>query len=182
MSERVTGRSRGYRLVRLAVVLLVFVGLTAYGCYRYVNWPATPSGARRIADAVTVTGFVRAAVVDQSDGDSPPYAQAFFIGPPPKPDPIRDVSVPTIRLAVADPPPAAPEWDKSKYVGVDFPVARGQRPDGCGSTVTFVANPKQSVRSLRGNTMISILTDAQLAAVRKGTDILVEVDVANCGW
>jgi len=111
------GTSRWYRLIIVALILLVVGGLLAFGYHRFVAWRDRPSEARRIAETTTVAGFVRTAIVDESDGDNPPYANAYFIGPAPKPDPVAVVSVPTIQLREAGSPPIAPEWDKARYAG-----------------------------------------------------------------
>jgi hypothetical protein len=161
-------------------VLLIVVGLLTFGYYRFQAWRYRTGEARHIAEAATVAGFVRTAVVDESDGDNMPDAAAYFIGPAPKPDPLAVVSVPTIQLEAADPAPVAPEWDKARYAGLDFPVAKGQRPDGCYVAVTFVSNPKPPTLDLSGKHSITILTAEQLAEVRNGTRVFIELSVSGC--
>jgi hypothetical protein len=176
---RARGRSRWYRWGRVAVAVLVVVGLLAFGYYRFEAWRNRPSEARRIADAATVAGFARTAVVDVPDGDNPPEAAAYFIGPVPKPDPLAVISVPTIQLNAIAPPPAPEPWEKPRY---DVAVAKGQRPDGCGATVVFDSDPRPSTLDLRGEHSITILTAEQLAEVHNGTRVFIELMVGGCGW
>lgn len=166
-------RARGWEFI--VTGLLVVVGLLAIGCSRFEDRHQDSSEARRIAESTSVTGFARTAVVDMSDGDNPSNAQAFFIGPAPKPDPTAAVSVPTIPLTtISTPPPIS-------YDGVSYPVAKGKRPDGCMATVVFESNPKSVVRSTVSNDLVTIVTPAQLDALRGGTQVLIRLNVSNCG-
>ncbi|MFX0574847.1 hypothetical protein [Nocardia nepalensis] len=159
-------------------MVVIVGGLLAFGYHRFEVWRDRPSEARRIAEAATVAGFVRTAVVDASDGDNPPYANAYFIRPAPKPDPL-EVVVPTIQLSAVAPLPAPEPWEKPRIYDV---VAKGKRPDGCEASVTVVSDPKPTVRDIRGEHSISILTPEQLDEVRKGTKVFIQLTVVNCGW
>jgi|GEM_PF-5735592 len=64
------GRGRRYRWGLVALVLLVVACLLAFGYHRFVAWRDRPSEARRIAEAATVVGFTRTAVVDISDSSN----------------------------------------------------------------------------------------------------------------
>ncbi|WP_153412784.1 hypothetical protein [Nocardia macrotermitis] len=163
------------------LVLSVVVGLLVFGWHRFQQWRFRTGEARRIAEAVTVSGAVRTAIVDVSDGDNLPTATVYFIGPAPKPNPVRAVSVPTIQLVAVPPPSSVPEWDETRDRGIDYAVATGRRPDGCYASVVFVSNPKSSVPDLTGEHSIGILTASQLADIRSGAKVLTEVNVGPCG-
>jgi hypothetical protein len=152
-------------------VLLIVVGLLDFGYYRFEAWRNRPSEARRIAEAATITGFVRTAVVDVPDSNAT-YADAYFIGPAPKPDTMPVVSVPTIQLNAVPPPPASPEW-----VYRSIPVTKGERPDGCGATVAYTMHLNSDPRRSEFN-----LTAEQLDEVRNGTQVFIELSVGGCGW
>lgn len=173
ISQRVDGRR--YRRGRSAVILLIVVGLGAFGYWRFDAWRDRPSETRRIAESVTVAGFVRTAVVDEADGDNPSDANAYFIGPAPKPDAVTSVSVPTIRLS-AVPPPYAPDLDDSGAPPLAYPVAKDERRDGCGASVSYPTEPASDRERSSWR-----LTAEQLDGVRRGTDVLVRVLVYGCG-
>ncbi|MFE9324656.1 hypothetical protein ACIHDR_17435 [Nocardia sp. NPDC052278] len=160
-------------------MVLIVGGVLAFGYYRIEAWRFRTGEAKRIAEAATVTGFVRMAIVDVPDGDNLPNAAAYFIGPAPRPDPLAVVSVPTIPLTAAD-PPVAPAWDPTKYVGIDYPVATGRRADGCYASATFITNPKPSVEDFRRHS-IAVLAPEQLDEVRKGSKVFIELDISGCG-
>ncbi|RMI35459.1 hypothetical protein EBN03_04160 [Nocardia stercoris] len=160
---------------------MVVVVLAAGIGYVVATWHVRPTEARRLAEATTIAGFTRTAVVDDDHGDSPTDATAYFVGPPPEPDPVKDVDIPTIPLSPAPPPPTAPEWDPTRYAGVDFAAAKGQRVDGCAAAVTFETHPKQYLPEVGGRKTVRMLTDEQLAAVQAGSLIVIELLVANCG-
>jgi len=164
------GGSRWHSWGGVALVLLLVAGLLVFGYHRFTAWRDRPSEARRIAEAATVAGFVRAAVKDVPVGDSSPWAEAIFIGPAPKPNILRVVSVPTIRLNAVAPQPAPPVGDKPLYYIV---VAAGHRPDGCSVNVAFNLDPKPE-------DVNSILTDQQVDDVRNGTRVLIELMVNGC--
>ncbi|MFJ4659031.1 hypothetical protein ACIP5Y_47810 [Nocardia sp. NPDC088792] len=156
------------------------MALVACGCDRLEIGHNRPDEAARIAKAATISGFGRTGIADVLDNDNPPGADAYFIGPAPKPDPLAVVSVPTIQLEATDPPTA--EYTR-QHPDIDLPVAAGKRPDGCMASVTFISNPPSSVVSEGwGNHRISILTDEQLAAVRNHTALVIELLISNCGW
>lgn len=179
MRARACDGSRRFRWL-IAFVLLVIVGLlVSSGCSRGQVEQDSPSEARRIAEAATVAGFVRTVVVDVSDGDNPPYASAFFIGPAPRPDAVAVVAVPSIQLNAIAPPPAPQSWEKPRSYLV---AAKGQRQDGCKASVTFDSDPKPSVSHIRGEESISVLTAEQLDAVRNGTQVFIELSIGGCGW
>jgi hypothetical protein len=165
-------------LVVIVGALSSIVGMLAFTNHSIHDHFNRPSEARRIAEAATVTGFVRTAVVDMDDGDNPPYAEAYFIGPAPKPDPLAVVSVPTIQLT-ADAPPSADYARRNP--DVDSAVAGGKRPDGCAADMVFVSNPTSTVYGMGGRDH-SILTNEQLAAVHNHTAVVIELGVNNCGW
>jgi hypothetical protein len=164
------GSNRWYRWGRIVLAVVILAGLLDFGYRRLESWRDRPSDARRIAEAAAVTGFVRKAVVDIPDSDNPPYAEAIFIGPAPKPDPLTAVSVPTIRLQAVMPEPDPLPWKKTRYY---FIVANGQRPDGCKATVAFNTDPQPE-------DVNSILTAQQIEEVRNGTQILIELVVGDC--
>ncbi|MGW4535392.1 hypothetical protein ACWEOI_31015 [Nocardia sp. NPDC004340] len=114
---------------------------------------------------MTVAGFTRTKVIDVPHGDDAPFAEAYFIGPAPKPDPLTAVTVPNIVLTAVEPPPPAPE---SRAFAV---VAVGHRSGGCGATVTFRSDPYQ------GNFG---LTPQQLDDVRKGTQVFIQIVIGGC--
>jgi hypothetical protein len=160
-------------------VVLIIGGLLAFGYYRFEAWRFRTGEAKRIAEAATVAGFVRTAIVDMPAGDNLPNATAYFIGPAPRPDPLAIVSVPAIPLKAAD-APVAPPWDPNEYVGIDYPVATGRRADGCYASVAFISNPKLSVNDFRRHS-IAILTPEQLDEVRNGTKVFIQLYVSGCG-
>ncbi|WP_147404326.1 hypothetical protein [Nocardia panacis] len=164
------------------IVFLVLGGLVTYGIHWFQSWRHQPTEARRLAEAASVVGFVRTAIIDVSDGDNPPHATAFFIGPAPKPDALAVVSVPTIKLSPLEPPPYMSELEKKKYDDSDFAVAYGKRPDGCGAGVAFISNPKQWEYSLRGQHMIEVISPEQIESVRRGASVFMELAIGNCGW
>ncbi|WP_330183261.1 hypothetical protein OHB26_06155 [Nocardia sp. NBC_01503] len=134
-----------------------------------------PTEAMRIAEATTVAGFARMAVADVSGGDSDPttYAVAYFIGPAPKPDPIKAVVVPTIHLNTVAPSDDPQPWEKPKYITV---VASGKRPDGCAASVSYLTAsvPEPQISE-------SHLTAEQLDEVRAGSKIFIRLSVTGCG-
>lgn len=87
--------------------------------------------------------------------------------------------MPTIKLNLVNPMPGPSPLDPPRY---DVAVAKGRRPDGCGATVVLDSDPQPSMLDIRGEHWISILTPGQLDAVRKGTQIFIEVEVGGCGW
>jgi hypothetical protein len=167
MRARWYGKSVRNRWIAV-VVGIVVVGLLGYGFFRFETWRNRPSEARRLADAATVAGFVRTAVVDVNDGDDASVADAFFIGAAPKPNPLAVVAVPTIELKALDPPIVAPESGSAV-------VARGTRPDECAASVVFLAPPGSEPGKPDWH-----LTTQQLDNVRKGTQILIQLHVYNC--
>ncbi|MCU1639894.1 MAG: hypothetical protein JWN03_169 [Nocardia sp.] len=173
----------GIALLALLIVIVgalsIAVGLLTFGHHRLEDRHNRPSEARRIADAATVAGFARTAIVDMDDGDNPPYADAYFIGPDPKPDLLGVVSVPTIQLKAADSPSAE---DERRNPDIDFAVVNGQRPDGCEASAWFVSNPTSSAHGTKRNEWVSILSDEQLAEVRNHTAVVIELGIDNCGW
>lgn len=177
MRMRRFGPSRWYRWGLIALVLLIAASLLVVGYNRYKAWTG-PSEARRIAEATTVAGFVRTAVVNISGGENPMHADAYFIGPAPRPDPIAIVSVPTIQLYAVPPPPAPPSWEKPRTYLV---AAKGKRPDGCEASVTFESDPKTTAYSSGDEGWVTLLTAEQLEGVRNGTQIFINLAVGNCG-
>jgi hypothetical protein len=160
--------------------LVIAVALVVCGCDRLAPWRHDPDGAKRLAEAATVAGFTRTAIIDEDSGANPPDAEVYFIGPAPKPNPLAVVSVPTIQLKAADSPPA--EYTR-EHPDVDLPVATGERPDGCMAAVVFVSNPTSSVSSdFHGKHRVAILTDAQLATVSDHTATVIRLVVSGCGW
>ncbi|UGT42677.1 hypothetical protein LTV02_04460 [Nocardia yamanashiensis] len=87
----------------------------------------------RIADAVTVAGFERVAVVTWAPGDDLPEGLAYFAEPQPYPDPVAGVSVPSIPLRSVD--------HIQPGMVQDIQTANGTRPDHCGAAVYFNPSP-----------------------------------------
>ncbi|MFJ4650930.1 hypothetical protein ACIP5Y_06600 [Nocardia sp. NPDC088792] len=158
--------------------MLIVMGLLALGYHRLEYERPHGDEAHRIVEQATVAGFARTGIIAIDDGDNPPLAEAYFIGPAPKPDVLTVVSVPTIQLkAVED---ADAEWAR-QHPDVDYAVAHGERPDGCGAGVSFVSNPTPTVKE-RGIRDVTVLTDEQIAAVRNHTAVVIELSVGPCGW
>lgn len=179
--------SRWFWLGCFLFLLVIAMGILAFGYHRYQFERNRPTAAHRIADAAAVTGFVRTAVLDVDDGGHPPEADVYFIGPAPNPAVLTAVSVPTVRLTALDPPPAD---DERASPGRDHIfVAAGQSEDLCtAASVIFVSNPPLSVHSTwehgknRGGEWVPILTASQQAAVRSHTSVLIELSIHTCAW
>ncbi|WP_433590473.1 hypothetical protein [Nocardia sp. CA-145437] len=120
----------------------------------------------RIAEAVTVAGFERVALVNWAPGDDLPEGMAYFAGPQPYPDPVAGVSVPSIPLRSA----------KGKQDGVvgDIQVASGSRPDHCGASVYFNPSPWSY-------TVGKPEARAALSAALGAGKLLILVHVRGCG-
>lgn len=153
-----------------AIVLLIGVVLLACGYQRFDSWRRLPAEATRIADATTVTGFSRTAITSYTDDDRS-FAHVYFIGPAPKPDPVAVASVPTIQLNGVTPPSSPPGVDSR--VGV---VAKGKRSDGCAASVSYPANLDLDARRSQFH-----LSAEQLATVFKGEQVVIDVNIGNCG-
>ncbi|MEC3918748.1 hypothetical protein [Nocardia sp. CDC160] len=89
--------------------MLIVLGLVAFGYHR-LEYERRGDEAHRIVEQATVAGFTRTGIINIDDGDNPPLAQAYFIGPAPKPDVVTVVSVPTIQLKQVE--GADAEWAK----------------------------------------------------------------------
>jgi hypothetical protein len=157
--------------VLIALVLLVIAGFSTWGFMRFEAWRSPSGVARHIADSATVAGFVRVSVVDVYDGGNSSDATAYFIGPAPRPDPLVAVSVPTIKIAAVAPEMVVPGVRTSDV------VARGQRSDGCGVSVSYPTGPIPDSEQSNWK-----LTAEQRDEVRKGTQALIALYVYNCGW
>lgn len=166
-------RVRKHRWGLIGFVLLTIVAFMSSGCNQQPNWRDRPSEARRIAEGTTVKGFVRTAIVDVPD-DNHTYANAFYIGPAPKPDPLAVVEVPTIQLSAVAAPAPVPSWDNDNRLTVV--VAKGKRPDGCMASVAYSVHPEADPTRSSFN-----LTPEQLDAVRNGTQVFVQLTVSACG-
>ncbi|WP_446223742.1 hypothetical protein ACTWPB_00220 [Nocardia sp. IBHARD005] len=169
----------GVRWGRAVVVSLVLAGLFGLGCYRLYVWRNAPSEARQLAEAASVERFTLAGVVDESRGDNPSAAVAFFIGPPPESGVLAAVAVPTIPSARIAVEPAAPDVTPSRTWVV---LARGHRADGCGVSVVLDTKPLVRQSVLRSKNLADVLTAEQRAAVQSGSMLVVEVRVDGCGW
>ncbi|MEV6065164.1 hypothetical protein AB0L82_01315 [Nocardia sp. NPDC052001] len=154
------------------------LGILAFGHYRLQHESQPPNEARRIVEQATVAGFTRTGIVNIDDGDNPPLAEAYFIGPAPAPDIVAVVSIPTIQLKRVEVADAG--W-AAQHPDVDYAVARGERLDGCGAGVSFFSNPTPTVKD-RGTRDVTVLTDEQIAAVRNHTAVVIKVSVGPCGW
>ncbi|WP_433667492.1 hypothetical protein ACQP06_27885 [Nocardia sp. CA-136227] len=153
--------------------MLVLIGGAPWFIASRCDFSPVPSAAqtpaRRIAESVTVTGFVRTAVIDMPyNYDDVTFAEAYFIGPAPAPDPLAVVTVPTIDLAAITPPIVAPAIGNAV-------VARGKRPDQCAASVSYLNPPVSDPAEPGWN-----LTPEQLDRIRTGAETFVVVHVYNC--
>ncbi|APA99945.1 hypothetical protein NS506_05909 [Nocardia seriolae] len=171
-------RFHNSRWFRWGLGLSIVLGLMVFGHYRLEYERHHPYEARSIVEQATVAGFIRTGIIAIDDGDNPPLAEAYFIGPAPKPDVVAIVSVPTIQLQPVE--VADAEWVR-QHPDADYAVARGERPDGCGAGVSFFSNPTRTVKE-RGTRDVTILTDEQIAAVRNHTAVVIKLSVGPCGW
>ncbi|WP_429422149.1 hypothetical protein [Nocardia sp. GAS34] len=158
----------------LVLAVVIILSLLIFGYYRFESWHNRPSQTWHLTNSVTVAGFNRLAVID--DPVDVPMAVAYFIGPPPKPDPLAVVTVPTIQLATAPVPDLGRPHDTRSLV-----TAGGFRPDGCGAIVSYDSDPRPEVDFMKDEHHISILTKQQITDVLNGTKVFIKIVVSDCG-
>ncbi|MBU3066331.1 hypothetical protein KO481_33030 [Nocardia sp. NEAU-G5] len=162
-------------MARVVLAVVIIPSILIFGYHRFEAWRNPPSQTWHLANSITVKGFNRLTVID--DPVDAPMAEAYFIGPPPKPDPLAVVTVPTIQLATSPRPDLGRPHDTRSVV-----TAGGFRPDGCGAIVSYDSDPRPTVGLMEDEHHISILTKQQITDVLNGTKVFIEVVVSDCGW